>query len=641
MKSKNNFGLWCLSINCVITKLFIDYPAIILGETGSAAVLTQIFSLAVFAAVLIIIYYFRHYIALCLKNNYVRNLIFTVVAAYLICSIIFYLYRFITILNKFGYTDMSVRWMLIVIGIVILFIGTKNQGAIVRLHGICIPIVILGLIALLIYAVRFDDVYNMLPIFGNGVMSIIGSGFKNVFAFSEVIIPIALVYLSKDEYMSGGRIVLSAITGAVIYSVFSSVFYLAIPANYVNASYGTALFQISELTGIQRLNSRLDAVNIVISVISAVLYLSAAVALIKILILKIGFKEKIIKKAPLVLIAVVSVMTLCSCGSRDDVEDTAFAIAVGIDLDAERGDKIFTFQFTNPLSTGENMGTGKETKEEEEKNSSVNNISVNGENVYDGIEKIKRYMGKTPSLSHMKLLVLSEDAVKDEGLINTLSNIMRIKNVSSETVAAMTDGISAKEYLEGVNPSLEESTARYYELLFSEKSTVDAVQTNLRSLIRGLTDFSGGGYLPMVSEEGFTGTVLFSRQQQILKISPHESQLINLLLGKIKTQTYYTDDKGDVFSIKAPSKAPIKTQIIDNNVYADVSLSKTEFKNSNADEAAVPSEIINDINRILHKIYYNNCDILSIRKYLKTKFFYQYEWEAFCSNDLQISVTVQ
>ncbi len=47
----------------------------------------------------------------------------------------------------------------------------------------------------------------------------------------------------------------------------------------------------------------------------------------------------------------------------------------------------------------------------------------------------------------MKLLVLSEDAVKDEGLINTLSNIMRIKNVSSETVAAMTDGISAKEYL--------------------------------------------------------------------------------------------------------------------------------------------------------------------------------------------------
>lgn len=128
MKSKNNFGLWCLSINCVITKLFIDYPAIILGETGSAAVLTQIFSLAVFAAVLIIIYYFRHYIALCLKNNYVRNLIFTVVAAYLICSVIFYLYRFITILNKFGYTDMSVRWMLIVIGIVILFIGTKNQG---------------------------------------------------------------------------------------------------------------------------------------------------------------------------------------------------------------------------------------------------------------------------------------------------------------------------------------------------------------------------------------------------------------------------------------------------------------------------------------------------------------------------------
>ena len=53
----------------------------------------------------------------------------------------------------------------------------------------------------------------------------------------------------------------------------------------------------------------------------------------------------------------------------------------------------------------------------------------------------------------------------------------------------------------------------------------------------------------MVSEEGFTGTVLFSRQRQILKISPHESQLINLLLGKIKTQTYYTDDKGDVFTV--------------------------------------------------------------------------------------------
>lgn len=78
-----------------------------------------------------------------------------------------------------------------------------------------------------------------------------------------------------------------------------------------------------------------------------------------------------------------------------------------------------------------------------------------------------------------------------------------------ETKICIASTDTAKEYLYGVNPSLEESTARYYELLFSDSSTTETLQTNLRTFLIKLTGSSGDGYLPIISPDGFTGQSCF------------------------------------------------------------------------------------------------------------------------------------
>lgn len=215
-----------------------------------------------------------------------------------------------------------------------------------------------------------------------------------------------------------------------------------------------------------------------------------------------------------ILVLLIGIVPLCGCYDNRDIEDTAYAIAVGVDKDENTGSLIFSFQFTNPLTTGENTDPAKFRfrKKVKQKNKSVNNISIDADNIFDGLESVKRFIGKTPSLSHLKLIVFSKSITNSDGYLkNICEDFININDVRPETKICIASTDTAKEYLYGVNPSLEESTARYYELLFSDSSTTETLQTNLRTFLIKLTGSSGDGYLPIISPDGFTGGNLVFR----------------------------------------------------------------------------------------------------------------------------------
>ena len=638
MNKKNiNLGIWCLTFNCLLIKIFIGFSNILLHETGSSSCLALIFSFAVFTAILFIVYFFKRYFILSLKNTYLRNTIFVILIGYLISHNIYFIYQLINTINNSAYPNTPLWIVLTLIAVTVLIVGIRDFSSILKLHSICVPLIIIGLIIISISSIKYDDIYNALPVLGNGIASTISSGFKHLFAFSEIIVPIVFLTImpeEKSKNINRSKIILySAIIGAGIYSIFTIISLLAIPTDSVFVAENNPLFHISRFSGINRLNTRLDVLNIIISITSGILYLSTSLAVIRILMKKIGLpKNSFMKTTASILVLLIGIVPLCGCYDNRDIEDTAYAIAVGVDKDENTGSLIFSFQFTNPLTTGENTDPQNSGSEESEtENKSVNNISIDADNIFDGLESVKRFIGKTPSLSHLKLIVFSKSITNSDGYLkNICEDFININDVRPETKICIASTDTAKEYLYGVNPSLEESTARYYELLFSDSSTTETLQTNLRTFLIKLTGSSGDGYLPIISPDGFTGAILFSGEIPKIELSNHECQIINILLGIERDSIFFTSEStNQVYKIKS-SSPNIKTNIENKKISAEIETKIFDKKNQNGSEdnyELLYEDLMNDSKNLIEKIYQNQCDILSIGKFAKSKFLYEYEWK--------------
>lgn len=632
-KTRFNFNLWCLIVNSLIVKLFIDFSGFLLYENNSGAVLSLLISVLIFLLLLLVLYVFRNYFAACMRARYIRNIVYVIFTGYLICHAIYYLYRLVNLLSNFPYTNMPYYFVLAVIIIAVLIIGIGDKPALFKLYGICVPLVILGLLIIILNGARHIDVYNMLPVFGNGIGVIVSSGIKNVFAYSEILLPIAYVILFKDK--KNTKYSFSAVLfGLILYVCFFAVLFLALPYEYSTLLSSEPAENLSRFSALSRLNTRLDVMNIVIILISSILYLSAVIVIIKKLMSDLGFnKIKFKRTSAALLVIAVCIAPLCGCYDNRDVEDTAYAIAVGVDLSEETDELLFTFQFSNPLESGKNTDTTavadeSDTEEAEEGNKSVNNISVVAPTVFEGLENIKNYIGKSPSLSHLKLIVLSDALINKGEAFKLCSSFMEIMEVRPETKVCTAD--LAKEYLEAVNPTLEESTARYYELLFSEESATESLQIDLRTLLLKVSWAVDDVYMPVVTEQGFDGAVLFSGDYPVLTLSENDCRLLNIIFGKSSEFLYYTTEEGQSVKIKNRNKPKINSYINNSEIYGDVEIKVSEIKNiDSGNYENISSELSQRIEELLEKIYAHNCDILSVKKHALKYFKYEYEWKAF------------
>ncbi len=637
-KTKFNFNLWCLIVNSLIVKLFIDFSGFLLYVNNSGAVLSLLISVLIFLVLLLVFYAFRNYLAACMRKKYIRNVVYVIFTGYLICNAIFYLYRLVNLLSNYPYTNTPYYFILAVIIITALIIGIGDKTALFKLYGICVPFVIIGLIMIILNGARHIDLYNMLPVFGNGMNIMLSSGIKNVFAYSEILLPVVYAVLFKEK---NTRYSFSAVLfGLILYACFFAVLFLTMPYGYLSQTGSESIVNLSRFSTLSRLNTRLDVINTVITLISSILYLSAVIVIIKKIMSDLGFdKIKLKRTSAALLIIALCIAPLCGCYDNRDVEDTAYAIAVGVDLSEKSDCLLFTFQFSNPLESGKNtdaavaVGESETEEVEEDGNKSVNNISVTAPTVYEGIENIKNYIGKSPSLSHLKLIVLSDALINSGEAFSICGSFMEIMEVRPETKVCAAD--LAKEYLEAVNPTLEESTARYYELLFSDESATESLQIDLRTLLIKASLAVDDVYMPVMTERGFDGAVVFSGDYPVLTLNENDCRLLNIVFGNSSDFLYYTTEEGQSVRIKNRNKPKIKLYINNSEIYGDVEIKikLSEIKNiDSANYENIRFELSQSIEELLNKIYAHNCDILSVKKHALKYFKYEYEWNAFLDN---------
>ena len=651
------FSLSCLTVNCIIIKIFIDFMMLLVNDSGSGAVTALWLSAAIGILILLAVYKFRRQITAVLTRKSTFKAFCCLVFAYFVCLDIYFLYKIINTVHATIYHNMPLLLILIIMIISMLYIGTRGVYSIMRLHSICVPVIVLGIIAVAMSGLKYTNALNAVPMLGSGLASVFSSSLKHLFAFSEITIPVLTIILSpKQNSKTNGKfptvILVSSIIGILIYSAVLTVFFTTMPVSaYTGAEQ--PLYYLSKVSAAGRLNARTDALYALVLTASSVLFIGSTFNIIIAAFKKIGFTKKFSGKyAAGILIIAAASLVLCSCYDAREVENTAYIIAVGADLSSESDKQFsFTLQFSNPLSTGQNTNTDANTKAESSEksdeesggsdgNTTVDNIRIEANNFFEALNKVTNHIGKAPSLAHIKLLVISEDIAfakqsgQSELTEGICSDLMSADEIRPETSVCIAKGLTASEYLTSVKPSLEESTARHYELMFNKNSTFDSTQTDLRSFTMRLGDDSADAYAPLVTKEGFDGTVLFSGGSAAAVIDSENSRLMNIILGNVrKYDLFYTDKNGENYMIKQSSNPKIRTDISNGRSEINSSINISIYaepvnKNGSVNKNELSSELNEKITKLIDFIYSKNSDVFEIGKSAKAGLLYEHEWES-------------
>ena len=195
----------------------------------------------------------------------------------------------------------------------------------------------------------------------------------------------------------------------------------------------------------------------------------------------------------------------------------------------------YTFQLSNPLETGSSEKGKDESAEpmkdpSEPKNKGVNNIVIESQDFYSALNILESGMSKEPELSHLKVIVFSKELAR-EGLLEHSSLLFREREIRPGVNLCLADNSS--DFLFNVKPTLELSTARYYELLFRDQNTPYAPITELWDFVSESSDTVSDSVLPVVTENTLSGMGIFHNGIMVAEADSENAMIYILLSGSI------------------------------------------------------------------------------------------------------------
>lgn len=161
--------------------------------------------------------------------------------------------------------------------------------------------------------------------------------------------------------------------------------------------------------------------------------------------------NKIFIKLFIIVLILVLLVAFSSSYRALNIDNLAFAVALGIDTSETKGLKV-TFQFVNPPSTSE--GSNQEANIFED--------TVEATSIPNAINIMNSYLARKIDLSHCRSIVFSEDVAKNgiSDHVYTLMNDVQVRPTSN----IITTTCTAYEYIKNSIPSLETSITRYYDI---------------------------------------------------------------------------------------------------------------------------------------------------------------------------------
>ncbi|HHW32398.1 MAG TPA: Ger(x)C family spore germination protein [Clostridiaceae bacterium] len=218
-------------------------------------------------------------------------------------------------------------------------------------------------------------------------------------------------------------------------------------------------------------------------------------------------KTTFIKTIGLIIVLIMFSVIFSGCFDRREVDELAYVMALGLDKGTTNKIRM-TLQIAVPKSIsgggtgGEGGGGGKSYI--------ITTLEVPA--IYSGLNMANSYIGREIDVSHAKVIIFSEELAR-EGIMRYIHALMRGKEFRGNIYMAVSRG-SAEEYIRNVDPKLEISPARYYEMIFrGHKHTGFGTNTQLISFYNRAESTTGEAVMIMAGVSKYEDSDEFSLEE--------------------------------------------------------------------------------------------------------------------------------
>ncbi len=637
MKENYNIGRWelgCLVFNSLVYKIFTKYPEKFFQTSGSAGWVTAVYAGIVFLLFLAIV--LKLYTpfsnvgiveALKLRNkNRSLKIVSSLAIIYFTFSLLYALISVCSALKVVSYVASPVWFTGLFLLLAPIVAVSCGGGAVFRIHSLSVLGIGIAALTIALFSFKYADIYNLAPILGSGAENAFGRGLKTLFIYLDILVIFFLP--KKDGNFSYSKTVFISSLLAVLLNI------IVVVAISLNSPYELAqkislpIYPLTKTSAFGKVPLRLDTIYHTAMIVSVTLYISLALSILVKLIKGLSIKAKKIAASALCILLCLS---LCGCFDHSEVEENAYVIALGIDKGENERFK-YTFQISNPLESGGSIGAEEKATEQSEssdnKNKTVDNIIIEANDYRIATDKLKSILSKDARLSHMKLIVCSFDVAR-EGMLEHSELLLYEREIRPGSNLCLS--ASASDYLTSVKPTLEESTARYYELLFRSRDVPYAPLTELRDFVGRSLDTGYDAVIPIAGDSGLSGMGIFSDGNLMAELNDKEVLIYKMICGQLNGAAFLSGDKSYLISNRKNTKISADfsqtTPVVNITVYLRT-----------ADNNTLPIEVVNSLSaqaeELLYKTASLNCDIFGFGRKMKRKCLTQSRWESVNFDDI-------
>ena len=626
MSAKRKYlGRWefgCLVFHSCFYKMFTTYPEEFFRISGTAGWLTALYTGLIFLGVFSLVLCFVKRYGACIPKALIQ-IGKAVLALYWLLSAAYALGEYTYVLSEVAFPR-SPKWFLggiLLLGAAVTVLcGGK---AVYRMHSLTVLGVGLSMTAVAVLGLKYAQPVYLTPWLGKGAGAVFGTGLSTLFFYTDSI----LIFQLVPECRRDVSVFRSGITGAILAVALNVALVLV-----SSMSHSAALSQVSAnliypLTKAAYFGnfwSRMDAVYLLALTTSGFLYLSLALHLFFLAVKDMSKIPKSAKKVTAACLAGILPLSMTGCYDSREVEAAAYAVALGIDKGTEKQFE-YTFQLSNPLelggSTETTSGEAQSGEEEEpQENKTVSNITIEEDSFYLAMNHLKSHLSKEPDFSHLKLLVFSMEVSK-EGILEHASLLFKEQEVRPATQVCLTD--SANKFLKGVKPTLEQSTARYYELLFRDRNTPYAPVMELREFVSRGTDGGWDPVLPVATTEKLTGIGIFQKGKLVAAMDEKAALLYSLLSGEGKEIAVPAGDS--TFSVTSSGRASFELE--GNKVFVRSNLTAQILAGQEEDYSVLTEMLEEEMTNFLRETVKLKTDVSGIGAWIRSGMMEEKEWK--------------
>lgn len=260
--------------------------------------------------------------------------------------------------------------------------------------------------------------------------------------------------------------------------------------------------------------------------------------------------------------------------------DTAYVCAIGIDKGSQDNLDI-TIQFAKPtqISGGSSEEGGKGGE------SIVENILIEAPDIYSAVNIANHLISKKFSLSHMELIVFSEEIAK-EGIEDVMEIVSRSNEMRPDVITAVSQS-SANSYLENLKPIIDVNPAKYYQLIFENNDSGGIPKMNGITAMEYLMNDERDIVMPLIGVAKSNNNEGQDNQQSDQSEGQEESNKQQEGQNKADKATQNDAKNGD---LKSQNEEKEK----ENPIIGDVPINNNGFQYKNREYKAGQVKIINE-----------------------------------------------